>query len=223
MSCLPDAAPRRTGPAAGPADWIWIPCRTDSGPANMDLDRRLFESVRDGLSPSFLRFYGWSSPTLSYGRTQGISETGKAEAAAQGLTVVRRPTGGGKVPHDKDFCFSLAWKKSETNLPWTINESYRAIHAWVQDSLSELGIRTELIGRKTDLGNGWCFESAVCSDLILDGRKVVGGAQWREGHTALHQGSIQLPLSPAQLEVFKANFSRTFGVRLSDAAAPPIG
>jgi lipoate-protein ligase A len=61
---------------------------------------------------------------------------------------------------------------------------------------------------------GWCFESPICYDLVHEGRKVVGGAQWRDGNTALHQGSIQLALPERSIFIFKRYFEKFFNVQL---------
>lgn len=200
--------------------WRWLGLSDDAAQANMDRDRELFEEVKRGEGVPFLRFYRWTHPALSYGRTQGIDEASCLDALSKGWEVVRRPTGGGKVYHGSDVCFSLSWRKADSALPWTINESYRVIHSWIQESLRGLGIHSELTGRKADAGNGWCFQSAVCSDLLLNGRKIVGGAQWRDGSAALHQGSIQLRLTPGQISRFRDSFTSFFGAQFGPSAAP---
>src|SRR5258708_1921426 len=88
-------------------------------------------------------------------------------------------------------------------------DSYRFIHEWVQAALKGLGVQTHFYKsdfKGVNYGNQWCFKSAVCNDLIANGEKIVGGAQWRDGLTAMHQGSIQLELSESQLGPFKNAF-----------------
>ena len=62
----------------------------------------------------------------------------------------------------------------------------------------------------------WCFKTPVCQDILLDDKKIVGGAQWREGKVALHQGSIQYPVPKAQIEIFKRQFQKHFNARMGD-------
>jgi len=61
----------------------------------------------------------------------------------------------------------------------------------------------------------WCFQSPVCYDLISENKKIVGGAQWREGKSAIHQGSIAIPVSQSSLSLFKETFKSIFKVSLT--------
>lgn len=175
----------------------------------MNRDR---EILKNHLALPALRFYRWASPALSYGRTQGIHASDLGEAAKKGWAVVQRPSGGGKVEHGNDLCFSIFWTKEVKSLPWKVKGSYLAIHEWIAKSLDELGIASLLTQKGMNPDSGWCFQSAVCFDLISDGSKIVGGAQWREKNAALHQGSIQLGLGEETLGVFKKTFQETFNV-----------
>ena len=196
--------------------WRWLGYSCESGQDSMDKDQMLFDAVKRGESLPALRFFRWANPALSYGRTQGIDLQSRTDALAQGLEVVRRPTGGGKVPHGTDLCFSLHWRKEDPAIPWTISDSYLVIHRWIQQSLEELGHPTEILPRKCEDETGWCFQSAVCYDLVRNGSKVVGGAQWRDAKAALHQGSIQLALPDASVEVFRRRFESAFGIAFAE-------
>ena len=181
----------------------------------MDLDRRLFKEVKDGKRPSLIRFFRWRDPAFSYGRTQGADEDSLRDARSRGLAAVQRPTGGGKVVHENDTCFTVIWRKESRALPWAVNESYRTIHGWIASTLAEAeGDAFTLAGNPADLGNGWCFQSPICSDVMRGGRKIAGGAQWRDGGGAIHQGSIQARLADGTLDRFRSSFEEGFGVRL---------
>ena len=131
----------------------------------------------------------------------------------KGFMVVERPTGGGWVQHGDDLCFSIFWTREGRGLPWKVKDSYLAIHEWIQEVLKDLGIRTTM-ARAQENESRWCFRSAVCHDLTADGRKIVGGAQWRERGKALHQGSIQQDLPERALSVLGKHFQEKFGVKL---------
>ena len=47
------------------------------------------------------RFYRWEEPTLSLGYFQSYDDRAR-HAASQGCPVVRRPSGGGAIVHDKE-------------------------------------------------------------------------------------------------------------------------
>jgi lipoyl(octanoyl) transferase len=75
----------------------------DTGPApgawNMAVDAALMDAVREG-TPPVLRFYRWEPACLSLGRNQPARGHYDADALrAEGVDVVRRPTGGRAVLH----------------------------------------------------------------------------------------------------------------------------
>lgn len=212
-----DCAFSSSEPQAAPgADWRLLDTRRDDSAETMEFDRTLFRSLKDAGGPGILRFYTWRFPTVSYGRTQPIDLPSQERLISAGWKVVQRPTGGGRVYHRDDLCFSILWRKDDAAIPWEIMESYRAIHGWIRDALADLGRPTEFHqdrSRGVNYGDKWCFQNAVCADLVEGGKKLVGGAQWRDGAAALHQGSIQWPEAHQRIESFRAAFERRFGAR----------
>lgn len=197
-----------------PCQWIDFLCE-ESEPT-MNRDRILFKKMKNEQQNPILRFYKWKPPTLSYGRTQKIDEETRKKFILEGWNLTERPTGGGKVFHKNDLCFSVFWRKENGCLPWTILDSYRLIHEWIQKSLEKIGVESSLLEiKKDDLKQSWCFQNPVSFDLISNHSKVVGGAQWRDGNSALHQGSIQLDLNESTLPIFKSNFESFFNVTFS--------
>ena len=69
------------------------------GARNMARDVALLEAVADGEAPPTVRLYGWGPPCLSIGRHQGIEGADLAFCRAEGVDVVRRPTGGRALLH----------------------------------------------------------------------------------------------------------------------------
>jgi lipoate-protein ligase A len=193
--------------------WTWIPFLREPAQTTMDRDREIFKAVKEKAEKPTVRFYGWRKPAMSYGRTQGMDPAASEEIKSEGWEEVMRPTGGGKVFHGKDICFSVVWRRENKTLPWNVVHSYSSIHRWIQESLRSLGIESEIVRKKSANDNGWCFQSAVCFDLESNSRKIVGGAQWRDGNAALHQGSIQLAISEEMVDLFKKNFESFFNVR----------
>src|SRR4051794_21406180 len=63
---------------------------------NMALDEALMASVADLRTP-VLRFYGWVQPAATFGYFQHYEEVAKVTPLRP---LIRRPTGGGIVPHD---------------------------------------------------------------------------------------------------------------------------
>ncbi|HUA68952.1 MAG TPA: hypothetical protein VMA13_10450 [Candidatus Saccharimonadales bacterium] len=157
---------------------------------NMALDEALLENT-SRLGQPILRFYGWTEPAASFGYFQKYSEV---ERATLLRPLVRRPTGGGIVPHDADWTYSFAVPPAYEWHSLKAEESYRRVHEWIHDALAKLKIETELAsGAKKSLP-GQCFAGHEKSDLLWRGKKIAGAAQRRNKSGLLVQGSIQPPL-----------------------------
>src|SRR3989440_12933515 len=72
-----------------------------AGARNMALDEELLDAVAAGTSPPTLRFYGWSPPCLSLGYFQPPELVDLEACARFHVDVVRRPTGGRAILHDR--------------------------------------------------------------------------------------------------------------------------
>src|SRR3954452_17489586 len=120
---------------------------------NMALDEALLEAM-PRLQKPVLRFYSWTEPAASFGYFQRY-------AAIEQLTLlrplVRRPTGGGLVPHDADWTYSLAFPTDHEWYSLTAIDSYRRAHEWVQAAFATLGVATELASCCRKAGPGECF------------------------------------------------------------------
>jgi len=76
----------------------------------MAVDEVLLDFVAAGQSPPTLRFYGWSPPALSLGRFQDASSgIALSLCRERGWEIVRRPTGGRAVLHDREITFSIVF------------------------------------------------------------------------------------------------------------------
>lgn len=163
----------------------------------MAMDESLLEAM-PRLQKPVLRFYGWKEPAASFGYFQKFSEV---ENATHLRPLIRRPTGGGLVPHDADWTYSLTFP---TNHEWysvSAMESYRRVHEWIQVAFAKLKIETELATccKKAESGKpkaempGVCFVGYEKFDLLWRGKKIAGAAQRRNKLGLLIQGSVQPP------------------------------
>ena len=96
---------------------------------------------RVALGKPVLRFYGWTEPAATFGYFQKFSEV---ERATLLRPLIRRPTGGGIVPHDADWTYSFAVPPDHEWYSLSGDESYRRIHEWIQSAFAKLKIETEL-------------------------------------------------------------------------------
>jgi lipoate-protein ligase A len=154
---------------------------------NMALDEALLQAIVS-LGQPLLRFYGWREPAATFGYFQRYAEVARLTALRP---LIRRPTGGGLVPHDADWTYSLMFPPGHEWYALRAVESYQRLHEWIQASLAKLGMTSELSPscRKDPLGQ--CFAGAEQFDLLWQGRKIAGAAQRRARHGLLIQGSIQ--------------------------------
>src|SRR5215469_15125102 len=121
---------------------FWLSLNSGKGEAafNMALDEALLEAM-SRLQAPVLRFYGWTEPAASFGYFQKYSSV---ERATMLRPLVRRPTGGGIVPHDADWTYSFAVPPGHEWHALEAIESYRRIHEWIQRAFAKIKIQTEL-------------------------------------------------------------------------------
>lgn len=156
---------------------------------NMAADAVLLEWAANIGAP-VLRWYGWTCPAATHGYFQ------KTDDVAEWTTVrplVRRPTGGGLVIHEREWTYAVVFPPSH---PWhklRAVESYRRLHGWLRDAFALLGAHVELAPKRDPAGPGRCFVGAEPNDLVCDGRKIAGAAQRRTRDGFLIQGSILEP------------------------------
>ena len=176
----------------------WLVLNTGKGDAafNMALDEALLEAITR-LQKPVLRFYGWTERAATFGYFQKFSSV---ERATLLRPLVRRPTGGGIVPHDTDWTYSFAVPPNHEWHSFAAIESYRRIHEWIQHAFAKLKIETELaqdkkttaIAKQPDIP-GECFTGHEKFDLLWYGKKIAGAAQRRNKLGLLIQGSVQPP------------------------------
>ena len=162
----------------------------------MAMDEALLDSVA-GFGAPALRFYGWSEPAASFGYSQKYAEIEKLTPLRP---LVRRPTGGGLVPHDADWTYSLAFPPGQ---PWhglKATESYTRAHGWIRDAFVRLGVAATLAPETRKPLPGQCFVGAEKSDVLWHGRKIAGAAQRRTRSGLLIQGSVQPPSGLSRID-----------------------
>lgn len=155
----------------------------------MALDEALLEAM-PRLGRPVLRFYGWTAPAASFGYFQKFA---LVEQLTTLRPLVRRPTGGGIVPHDADWTYSLVFPNTQEWYGLSAKESYRRVHLWIQGAFAILGLPTELAPVALKAQPGQCFVGHEQSDLLWRGRKIAGAAQRRRKDGLLIQGSVQAP------------------------------
>jgi lipoate-protein ligase A len=156
---------------------------------NMAMDEALLEAMPRLCQP-VLRFYGWTEPGATFGYFQKFTEV---EQTTLLRPLMRRPTGGGVVPHDADWTYSVGFPVGSEWYSLRAEESYRRMHEWIQTAFARLGVETELAPCCKQSAPGQCFVGHEKYDLLWQGRKIAGAAQRRNKLGLLIQGSVQPP------------------------------
>ena len=191
---------------------IWWDPASD-GPTNMAADECLAAEA-ERLNSLLMRFYDWSTTTISLGGFQKI-EDARQVGEIRGVALVRRPSGGGAIVHGSDLTYAAAVPKSH---PWGASPQvfYDALHGAMVEVLAEHGIAawpypaggtgvpetahtTGLDPRSVvDESRFFCFDRRATGDLVIEGPvqgtfcKVMGSAQRRLAGVVLQHGSLLL-------------------------------
>jgi len=203
--------------------WLLLDTGKRDAAFNMALDEALLENVAR-LGQPVLRFYGWTQLAATFGYFQKYAEV---ERATHLRPLIRRPTGGGIVPHDLDWTYSAVFPPQHEWYALPAEESYRRIHDWLRLAFATLDVSTELaasrrqappqiahaepIVPRAEAGEshrapavtglpGRCFVGHEKSDLLWHGKKIAGAAQRRNRLGLLIQGSVQPPPLPRPLK-----------------------
>ncbi len=185
------------------------------GAFNMAVDEAVLGSYAASPSPPAptLRLYSWSPPAVSLGRRQPAA--GAHDAAylrAEGIDLVRRPTGGRAVLHEYERTYAVIGSLGCPPFDGGVLDTYRRISAALVEALRLLGVAAEgeepaRAGPRDvgPLGPPVCFDRAGAHEITVRGRKLVGSAQLRRHGAFLQHGSLLLRADPERL-------SRAIGV-----------
>ena len=160
------------------------------GHEHMAVDHALLRAARDGAAA--LRLYRWDPPCLSFGRNEpALERYDRDRIGALDLATVRRPTGGRAVWHAEEVTYAVA---GPIDLFGSLRTTYRVIHEMLASAFQALGIDAALAPntRGVSPGAGACFATPAGGEVVVDGRKLVGSAQVRDGNAFLQHGSILL-------------------------------
>ena len=184
--------------------WRLLLAPPRSGAENMARDTALQARAAE-TSEIVFSVYSWARPTLSFGRHQpatGLYDLERIQAA--GLDVVRRPSGGRAILHNREVTYSVTAPLEGAE---RLRETYSRINRILLDGLARLGVIAGLASpteRAPAPGIRPCFETPGEGELVADGGKLVGSAQWRNGGALLQHGSILVEDDQSSLPSFAA-------------------
>jgi len=155
----------------------------------MAIDHALADAVRDG-GRSVLRLYRWHPACLSLGRNQPVANVLNGDRARDlAIDIVRRPTGGMAVWHERELTYSVAAPVAEIGSP---RQAYRRINEALLKGLATLGVQAGLGAGTVTPRAAVCFAEPAAGEVVAAGRKLIGSAQRCEGGVILQHGSILL-------------------------------
>ncbi|MBN1578286.1 MAG: hypothetical protein JW913_17125 [Chitinispirillaceae bacterium] len=165
---------------------------------NMAADLRLMEQCAAG-SIVVVRLYSWQPATVTIGRMQrSRAQLDDAALTRDGVSWIRRPTGGRAVLHCEDLTYSCIFPRTVAAMGKSVNATYATITRCLVRGLKEAGIETTVqdsasplirSGRNVKLP---CFLAPNRNEIMARGRKLVGSAQYRSDAAVLQHGSLPL-------------------------------
>jgi lipoate-protein ligase A len=179
--------------------WRLIVTAPLSGAENMAIDEALLRSFDPAVSLPVLRLYGWNPPTLSLGRFQKTAEVlDLGRCRSDGVTVVRRVTGGGVIYHADELTYSLVCAPGQIPPAVSIKDSFRVLTGFLLAFYCTLGLdvsyATDVVPEGTRLGERtpFCFAGKESFDILVNACKIGGNAQRRLKGAIFQHGSIPL-------------------------------
>ncbi|WP_027701247.1 lipoate--protein ligase [Metaclostridioides mangenotii] len=166
---------------------IYVPCDSLDPYYNFALEEHLALSEKIDF-PALFMFWR-TDPTIMIGRFQNtMEEINQNYIEKNNIQVVRRNSGGGAIYTDPGIWqFSFIVKDYERD-----KIDFKGFVDPVIKALKKIGVNAELTGR---------------NDLLVDGKKICGNAQFMKSKSMVHHGSI----------LFDANIENmTSGLRVSE-------
>lgn len=217
--------------------WKILDTGNRSAKENMAIDARLLKEMKPDDPPT-LHLYEWNGKAATYGYfldPKKFLDLEKGESL--GLSLSRRPTGGGIIFHISDFAFSVLVPANFPHYSTNTLDNYDFINSAVKRGVKTFLCRssesispengeslTLLSNEPTPLDEScrhFCMAKPTKYDVMLGGRKIAGAAQRRRKQGYLHQGSIAIALPKENFlnqillegtQVHEAMLSHTFSL-----------
>ncbi len=148
---------------------IYIKCGSENANFNFALEKYAMDEL--DVSDGYFMFWR-TTPTLMTGRYQNtLAEINMPFAKTNNINIVRRITGGGTIYTDPNgWQFSFIVKNRGTR-----QIDFDTFTKPILDALRHLGVPAQASGR---------------NDLVVDGKKISGNAQYNRKDLTLHHGSL---------------------------------
>ena len=184
--------------------WRLLVTEPTDGATNMAIDEALLIGRQTGASPPTLRCYAWAPPTVSLGYGQPLDQHVSVEAChALGVGLVRRLTGGSAIYHDgpeRELTYSVVASDADIGTR-DLLATYRWVGRALLRGLTAMGTKADMVAvPEADAPTpAFCFARTGRFEIEVDGRKLVGSAQRRQGGCFLQHGSVLLGVDEPRL------------------------
>jgi len=146
---------------------------------------------------AYFRLYRWNPYCISLGANQSFDDIDLEKTKADGLDVVKRPTGGRAILHAEEWTYSVI-------MPLNYLYSPKEVYSIISKSLirgldlydtrlskSELeNIQPNFPKLLEEPSSVLCFASTAKNEVKYAGKKLIGSAQRKLNNTLLQHGSI---------------------------------
>ncbi len=169
----------------------------NNGAMNMAIDEALLEAQEKFRLAPAIRVYKFVPPTLSIGYFQSMEKEVNIESCKKlGFDYVRRPTGGKAVLHDKELTYSVTIAKPHKIIEMSLLDSFKFLSDGIIRAIEILGGKAYYSKYEdNEKFSPSCFAHPTFSDILMNGKKVVGSAQMRNKIGLLQHGSILYEVS----------------------------
>lgn len=162
--------------------WQFLDTGENNGEFNMRFDEELAEQLLSGSGLPTVRLFLWKPWAISLGFNQDETRINRDRCAADGIDVVRRPTGGRAVFHAEELTYSVVMHSGGCS----VLEIYNTISNALVKGLQLYGVDATLSRAQPDLRKHYrtlssvpCFTASARYEIEWNGRKLVGSAQRR--------------------------------------------
>ncbi len=180
-----------------PSSWVFTDSGEQTGAVNMAADESQARALASGEGTPVLRIFRWRPWAISLGYNQNADELDAPRCAADGIDIVRRPTGGRAILHAEELTYSVVMPAGRRSVLQVYNE----ISAALVRGLTLYGVDVALQKSQPDFAREYrssssipCFTSSARYEIEWRDRKLVGSAQRRfsgpGGDVVLQHGSI---------------------------------
>lgn len=170
----------------------FIEYKVNTGKINMQVDSEILESaIKNCKKEPIIRFYGWAPKCVSLGRNQSEDGINIEYCKKNNIDIVRRITGGRGLLHDNEITYSFVCPFDFLNNGESIISSYKEISSAIILGFKNLDIELEIGGsKKVNTSFDYCMSLTTGADLCINGKKLIGSAQFRKHNYLLQHGSV---------------------------------